>query len=114
MFPDGNMENNIKWMECCVRHDYAYWKGGAEKEREVADFELQQCVAELGENEISRIMHWGVRLGGEPFFPTWYRWGYGWPYMRGYKELTESEKSQVKKRIGELQQLVNEFYEDEN
>lgn len=113
MFPDGNMQNNVKWMECCVRHDYAYWKGGTENDRKKADSELKQCVSELGENNISSLMHWGVRFGGDPYFPTWYRWGYGWPYLRGYRELSETERAQVKQRIIELNQLLNEFIDSE-
>ena len=53
MFPDDNMENHVKWMQCCIHHDYTYQKGGTEKERKVADLELKECVAELGEKYIS-------------------------------------------------------------
>jgi hypothetical protein len=114
LFPDGTTSNNVKWMQCCLRHDYAYWKGGTEKDRQQADDELKSCVAELGENHISSIMHLGVRLGGEPYFPTWYRWGYGWPYLRGYQALNEQERHQVKQRLVELNTLITEFIEDEN
>ena len=113
VFPDGDLDNNDKWMQCCIRHDYAYWKGGTEVEREQADAELKQCVAELGEDTISTIMHMGVRFGGEPFFPTWYRWGYGWYYSRGYAKLTKEEEQQVRTRMLELRDLIDEFLTDQ-
>lgn len=37
-------------------------------------------------------MRAGVGLGGSPYFPTDFRWGYGWSYVRGYKALTDEEK----------------------
>ncbi|BFM09404.1 hypothetical protein GCM10025791_31580 [Halioxenophilus aromaticivorans] len=114
MFPNGDSANKVKWMRCCTQHDYAYWKGGTEDDRFRADEALKQCVADLGESEISMLMHLGVRLGGEPYFPTWYRWGYGWPYLRGYQSLSEKENEQVMQRMIELQQLINEFIESEN
>ena len=113
MFPDGDLQNNSKWIECCTKHDYAYWKGGTREERELADNELKQCVALLGENDISLVMHAGVRLGGEPLYPTWYRWGYGWPYLRGYKELTKEEKAQAQKRLIEFRDFIDQLIEKE-
>jgi hypothetical protein len=41
-------------------------------------------------------MYIGVRFGGSPYFPTWYRWGYGWNYQRGYAPLTDEEKEMVR------------------
>ncbi len=76
---------------CCVAHDYAYWKGGTYQERVSADNELEVCVSGVGEPEIARLMLAGVRVGGTPYLPTLFRWGYGWPYPRGYKALTEEE-----------------------
>jgi len=37
----------------------------------------------------------GVRVGGMPYLPTPYRWGYGWPYPRLYGELSATEKEMV-------------------
>jgi hypothetical protein len=48
-------------------------------------------------------MYKGVRLGGSPYFPDWYRWGYGWNYGRGYKPLTEEELGMVKQRMEEYE-----------
>ena len=62
-----------------------------------ADRELQYCVAALGQKEISLLMLAGVRVGGSPFFPTKFRWGYGWPYPKLYGELTGDERKKIEK-----------------
>lgn len=108
-FPDGDNKQNAKWISCCIRHDFAYWKGGTYEQRELADYQLQQCVEDIGEKNISLLMHVGVRLGGSPFFPTWYRWGYGWPYLRGYEPLNAEEKLQIKDQLMVLRGLIDEF-----
>jgi hypothetical protein len=36
----------------------------------------------------------GVRIGGTPYLPTRFRWGYGWPWPRGYRALTPAELEQ--------------------
>lgn len=107
MFPDGNLIDDSKWVKCCIRHDLAYWKGGAESDRIKADDELQQCVEALGDKTISSVMRLGVKIGGAPVYPTWYRWGYGWPYSRGYKSLSKEELQQVNNRLKELRELIN-------
>ncbi|NIB45141.1 hypothetical protein HBA55_36520 [Pseudomaricurvus alkylphenolicus] len=94
-FPDGSQEQRQLWLQCCTEHDYAYWKGGTYKEREAADFALKACVEKVGEEEIALLMLAGVRVGGTPFLPTKFRWGYGWPYPRFYGELTKGELLQV-------------------
>lgn len=94
-FPDGTLEQNELWLACCTQHDFAYWQGGSYSERETADMALKECVAALGEKEIALLMLAGVRVGGTPFLPTTFRWGYGWPYPRFYGKLTEDELKQV-------------------
>lgn len=99
LFPDGTIGDRAKWCECCLRHDIAYWRGGTEHERKKADEALQACVLErTGDTALAETMYLGVRAGGHPVFPTWYRWAYGWPYGRGYKPLTELEQLQVRKK----------------
>jgi hypothetical protein len=93
-------------MECCIRHDIAYWQGGTQAQRLAADEALEACVSRVGEPEIARLMRAGVRIGGSPYFPTWYRWGYGWPYKRGYAALTETEKQQIKREIRRLRLIL--------
>ena len=95
-FPDGTFEHNQLWLSCCTAHDYAYWQGGTYHERLLADKELQQCVAKVGEPHIANLMLAGVRVGGSPYLPTTFRWGYGWSYSRWYKVLTDAEKKQIK------------------
>jgi hypothetical protein len=106
LFPDGTYEQQSLWMECCIRHDIAYWQGGTQEQRLAADEALEACVSRVGEPEIAKLMLTGVRIGGSPYFPTWYRWGYGWPYKRGYAPLKEVEKRQVMREIERLKLIL--------
>lgn len=91
-FPDGTAIQNELWLACCTAHDFAYWQGGTYQERVNADLALKTCVEQVGEPAIATLMLAGVRVGGTPFLPTKFRWGYGWPYLRGYKAVTDEEK----------------------
>ena len=95
-FPDGTFQENELWLACCTNHDVAYWQGGLAEQRLAADNELKQCVAEVGKPNIAKLMLKGVRIGGSPYFPTSFRWGYGWDFFRGYQSLTADEKKQIK------------------
>lgn len=106
VFPDGTPRQQSLWAECCIRHDLAYWKGGTYQERLTADQALQQCVAQSGEPEIAQLMLAGVRVGGSPYFPTTYRWGYGWPYRRGYQALSGEEKIEVSQQLDRLKTII--------
>jgi hypothetical protein len=100
LFPDGTFEERGKWCDCCQAHDLAYWQGGSSEERNQADATLRDCVlARTGDQNLAETMYLGSQAGGHPAFPTWYRWGYGWPYGRGYKPLSGREKLQVKKKL---------------
>lgn len=101
-FPDGTWAEQQLWLDCCIQHDFAYWQGGSYSERTAADRALEACVAELGETEISLLMFLGVRVGGTPFIPTNFRWGYGWPEWRGYQALTEEEKAVIDQAVAKL------------
>ncbi len=104
LFPDGSLISKKDWCECCFQHDLAYWRGGTEKEREIADAKLKACVYEkTGDETLAKIMYDGVRLGGSPYFYNWYRWGYGWSYQRKYQALTDVELKQVTRLIEEHQ-----------
>ena len=96
-FPDGTFEQNELWLKCCTAHDYDYWKGGTYNDRLESDKALKACVAKVGEPQLALLMLAGVRVGGSPFFPTTFRWGYGWDYPRFYGPLTEQELEQVEK-----------------
>ena len=105
LFPDGTVADRAKWCDCCFEHDLAYWQGGAEEERKAADAALRDCVRErTGDKALAETMRLGVRAGGHPAFPTWYRWGYGWDYGRGYRPLTDSDMELVGQKLDEYRQ----------
>jgi hypothetical protein len=106
MFPDGTYQQQSLWMECCIRHDIAYWQGGTEAQRLTADEALEVCVSQVGEPKIAKLMLAGVRMGGSPYFPTSYRWGYGWSYRRGYEPLSDTEKKQVAEEVQRLRLIL--------
>lgn len=92
LFPDSALIGSADWCECCFAHDVAYWKGGTQTEREQADRVLRDCVRKkTGDSALAEAMYIGVRAGGSPYFYNWYRWGYGWPYARGYQALSRAE-----------------------
>lgn len=70
---------------CCRSHDAAYWKGGTRKQRMEADHALSVCIDKADGN--GEIMEATVNMGGSPYWPTSYRWGYGWPYGHFYTPL---------------------------
>jgi protein tyrosine phosphatase (PTP) superfamily phosphohydrolase (DUF442 family) len=96
LFPDGTIKDRAKWCDCCFAHDIAYWQGGTEDDRKKTDETLRDCVLNRTKDKnLAETMYIGVRAGGHPAFLTWYRWGYGWSYGRGYKPLSDVEKQQV-------------------
>ncbi len=108
LFFDKSPFSGKDWLECCYRHDLAYWRGGTEEERKRADIELKECVYEKTKDaELAELMYNGVRVGGSAYFPTWYRWGYGWTYSRGYKPLSPEEEKLVREKIIEYRNAVN-------
>jgi hypothetical protein len=110
-FPNGTPQNQSLWLDCCVRHDLAYWKGGTYQDRLDADLALEQCVATAGEPDIAAVMLRGVRAGGNPFLFTPYRWGYGWPFGRGYQPLSADEIAGVASRLAALEATLRELRE---
>lgn len=102
-FPDGNLAHHQLWLRCCTLHDYAYWQGGSYQQRVLADKQLRECVEAVGEPSIALIMLIGVRVGGSPYWPTSFRWGYGWHYLRGYQPLSDFEKQQIQRMAVDLE-----------
>ena len=100
-FPDGTCEQKDLWKECCITHDRTYWVGGTRDERMEADRLLKECVAEKGAPKTAAMMRIGVWFGGTPYLPMYFRWGFGWPYLRGYKALTPEERKMVEERLAE-------------
>lgn len=97
VFPNGTMAQNNLWLKCCQRHDFDYWQGGTYEQRLASDQRLKQCVTQVGEPTIAALMLAGVRVGGSPYLPTSFRWGYGWSYPRLYGALSIEELAQVAK-----------------
>jgi hypothetical protein len=80
MWPDDG------WVSCCVEHDLAYWCGGSADARVRADAALDACVQRDAKRSrhLADLMYWGVRVGGVPWQPFPWRWGYGFAGIRGY------------------------------
>jgi len=95
-FPDGTFEQKKLWLGCCQRHDFDYWQGGTYLQKVAADNGLKMCVTQVGQPTIAALMLAGVKVGGTPYLPTSFRWGYGWSYPRFYGALSEEELQQVK------------------
>ncbi|MEP4076260.1 hypothetical protein [Haloferula sp.] len=101
--PERSVLKGYNWRVCCTEHDLAYWKGGSAEERLAADKKLRDCILEkTGNPRLARIYFEGVQLGGEAYFPTWYRWGYGWNYLRQPAPLTDEENAMVENRLKEV------------
>lgn len=98
-FPNGTPTHRTLWLACCTEHDKTYWQGGTYAERRHADQVLRQCVTRVGQPEVAAIMLAGARVGGSPYWPTRFRWGYGWPWPRGYRALTSEERAQVQQAL---------------
>ena len=111
LFPDGTTKDRDKWCDCCLSHDIAYWQGGTADERKKADEALRSCIRDrTNDKELAEAIYLGVRAGGHPAFPVSYRWGYGWPYGRGYLHLSDAEKQQVLDRPDEYAQNHSSGY----
>ena len=71
---------------CCIVHDIAYWCGGSAEDRKEADGSLERCLDEKGSG-LGGVYYFGTRVGGMPWLPTPWRWGYGWEWPKGYESL---------------------------
>jgi hypothetical protein len=81
LFPDQDKVSGESWCACCLDHDFAYWQGGSEAQRDSADRALGECVERrTGDAYLARAVYRGTQRGGKAGMPTWYRWGYGWPW----------------------------------
>ena len=78
-WPDGTIH------ACCVDHDIEYWCGGTAQMRKESDRRLGECAARR-EYWLHDFVYLGVRMGGVPWLPTPWRWGYGHEYGTGYTD----------------------------
>lgn len=98
LFPDKDYWEGGSWCQCCVKHDYQYWKGGPLSSRKQADLELKDCVLQAtGDEALVNTMYLGIRSGGKSLWPSSFRWGYGWPYGTGNKPITDKQERQIRK-----------------
>lgn len=74
------------WERCCEEHDTHYWRGGSWLDRLKADIGLYECMCHKTTPLRAWIYFIGVRIGGTPWLPTTYRWGYRYDWPRGYSE----------------------------
>jgi len=95
LVPERWFAKGERWRACCVKHDHAYWAGGTRSERRAADDRLKACLQAAESPRFASLARTVVGLFGGPYWPTWYRWAYGWPYSRGYRELSPEELRQV-------------------
>jgi hypothetical protein len=97
LFPDKDYLSGASWCGCCVEHDYAYWKGGSDADRLAADLANEDCIIKrTGDTTVAHMVFRANRAGGSKHYPTWYRWGYGWPYEM--KAIPDSSRQRM---IGE-------------
>lgn len=96
IYPDRSVATGQDWCACCVAHDRAYWRGGSEAERLRADEALRACVQERTDDPArAATMFRGVRIGGSAWWPTPFRWAYGWGYGRYYRPLDQAESAEA-------------------
>lgn len=108
---DGTPERPHLWRHCCVAHDFAYWKGGSRAERKQADEAILACVKQAQGPAMATHMYTNVRWGGSPYWPSHYRWGYGWSYWegfrpRGYKLPSAEEQKRIAQALPAAQALI--------
>lgn len=113
MWIDGPPGSPNLWRHCCVAHDLAYWVGGTEEQRQHADETMKLCIQTAQQPMIATHTYNSVRMGGGPYWPSTYRWGYGWHYLngiwpRGYKTPSPDEKAQISRLMPAALQLMAE------
>ena len=64
------------WEHCCDIHDGPYAVGGTAQERLACDIEMRKCVIKNGHPIAAHAMFHAIRIGGVPWLPTPWRWGF--------------------------------------
>lgn len=113
LFVDGTPRQADLWLHCCIAHDRAYWMGGSRDRKKAVDEAFRQCVAETGQASLAEKMKKAVEFGGDPNFPTPFRWGFGWSSRRGFAPLSPAERALVlqaiEKEIADLQVIKQDL-----
>jgi len=95
--PDGRKSDGCtliggdEFRACCVAHDRDYFYGGTIKQRRASDKRLFECIngkKSFGAKLAAPFIWLGVRIGGLPFLPTPFRWGFG---KKSQKSATSEE-----------------------
>ena len=100
------------WVSCCVVHDIMYWCGGSDEDRKEADNIIMDCANKKA-SLMGDIIYPGVRLGGLPWLPTPWRWGYGWKeWPRGYEKSNHTQS--IKRILNKLRviEVIEEQLKD--
>ena len=87
------------YVDCCIVHDIAYWKGGSLEEKERADKVFGQCISEKLNPFLGSLFEQGVKYGGSASFDFPWRWGYGWYPKRPPGLLSGPDWKQVEALI---------------
>ena len=61
MMLDGLPGDLPRWRHCCVAHDFDYWLGGTEKQRELSDRRLELCISEAATPMLGNFVYSKVR-----------------------------------------------------
>ncbi|MEG7522336.1 MAG: hypothetical protein M3H12_04455 [Chromatiales bacterium] len=78
------------WEGCCDAHDQRYAVGGTEEQRWQADLELKACVTNKGHPNWASVMWVMVRMGGVPWLPLPWRWGFDTTYWN-YSDVVQDD-----------------------
>ncbi len=90
-FPEGTIASPNLWKHCCYDHDLRYWFGGSQKDMDLSDERLRQCVSLVGGSFVANLMYYGIRAGHSSPVKNKYKWGWGFG-DREIKPLTSAEK----------------------
>jgi hypothetical protein len=79
----------------CRLHDVDYWAGGPLRDYVRANREVRQRTSAAGYPVLAWIRWLGVTLGGWPFLPTPWRWGFGWHFGRWrlFRALEQADRT---------------------
>ncbi|MEY4615487.1 MAG: hypothetical protein RJB66_447 [Pseudomonadota bacterium] len=101
--------SHANWEFCCVAHDFAYWKGGTQAEKRMADLKFHQCLKDRNATDVEL----------ETWFTAVYefgddRWGSGWvpKHKPTFTELTLLEKQTVRLKIKSMERECTDLSEE--
>ncbi len=114
-FPEGTLKKPDLWEKDCLKHDIAYWQGGTRYERKRADQKFREGIRSRGKPMIAQLAYTGVRVGGTPWLPTPWRWGFGWKeFPRGYLAVSDEERSQIERVRASSISISNELEQEQD